>query len=232
MTSCNHHSEHGLEMQKLCISIVPIFNHLTPTEMSDIVKETTSVTHLRGQTIYRAGDRSEGLYIVHKGRVKIYRLSDNGKEQLVRILKPGDFTGELSLFSESVHNAYAEALEPVELCVMGRENFQSFLLKYPAISLKVLSEFSTRLAKTETQAARIAMETTDARVAMYIADLVEEQDSNVIQLPMSRKDIASHLGTTPETVSRKLSDFEEAGWIRQHGQREIEVLDLDELLLV
>lgn len=225
------HTECQQNSQKLCISIVPIFNHLDPVEMLEIVKESHSSMHTKGQTIYQAGEKSDGLYIVHKGRVKIYRLSDNGKEQLVRILEPGDFTGELSLFNESVHDAYAEALEPVELCVMGRDNFQQFLLKYPAIALKVLTEFSTRLAKTEKQAASIAMESTETRVAIYLADLVEEQKCSNLTLPMSRKDLASHLGTTPETISRKLTDFEQAGWIKQSGQREIIILDLDSLLL-
>lgn len=230
MTTDNH-CGHGMEMQKTCISIVPIFNHLEIHEMNEIVKETNSVSHRRGQTIYRAGEQSDGLYIVHKGRVKIYRLSETGKEQLVRILEPGDFTGELSLFSESIHDAYAEALEPVELCVMGRDDFQQFLLKYPAISLKVLIEFSTRLAQTEKQAAHIAMESVETRIALYLANQVEQQKSNNIQLPMSRKDLASHLGTTPETVSRKLTDFQDAGWISQTTQRDIDILDLDALLL-
>ncbi|MHA6259920.1 Crp/Fnr family transcriptional regulator [Sporosarcina sp. CAU 1771] len=231
-TNCQHHTENTLGMQKVCISIVPIFNHLDNSEMNEIVKTTNSVTHPRGDTIYHAGDRSDGLYIVHKGRVKVYRLSDNGKEQLVRILEPGDFTGELSLFSESVHDAYAEAMEPVELCVMGRDDFQQFLLKYPAIALKVLAEFSLRLAKTEQQAASIAMEPTETRIAMYLANQVEEHQSHSFNLPMSRKDLASHLGTTPETISRKLKEFEEARWIAQISQRKIEVLDLEALLLV
>lgn len=228
---CEHHAHSTARMQKQCISIVPIFNHLAPEEMKEIVKETNSLLFSRGHTIYRAGEQSDGLYIVYKGRVKIYRLSDNGKEQLVRILEPGNFTGELALFTESVHDAYAEAMESVELCVMAREDFQQFLLKYPAISLKVLSEFSSRLSKTEKQAANIAMESVETRIAMYLADLVEEQQTNVIQLPMSRKDIASHLGTTPETVSRKLAEFEVACWIKQVNQKDIEIIDLDALLL-
>lgn len=234
MTDSGHcgHGDGSVEIQKMCISIVPIFNHLDPSEMSEIAKHTNSVSHPRGHTIYHEGDTSDGLYIVHKGRVKIYRLSENGKEQLVRILEPGDFTGELSLFNETVHDAYAEAMGKVELCVMNREDFRTFLLKYPAISLKVLVEFSNRLAKTEKQAARIAMETTDTRIAMYLADLAEQRDSSRIKLPMTRKDLASHIGTSPETISRKLAEFEDAGWIRQHSQREIEIVDMDALLLV
>lgn len=229
---CEHHTKDTAGIQKLCISIVPIFNHLTTTEMNEIVKQTRSITYRRGQTIYRAGNQSDSLYIVHKGRVKVYRLSETGKEQLVRILQPGDFTGELSLFTQSFHDAYAEAMEPVELCMMEYVDFQRFLLKYPAISLKMLSEFSSRLAKTEKQAANIAMESTDTRIAMYLAEQAEEQHSLLINLPMTRKDLASHIGTTPETVSRKLAEFEEALWIKQNSQRDIQILDLDALLLL
>ncbi len=231
-SGCGHHREGVKEMHKQCISIVPIFNHLDAAEMAEIVKETRAVTHERGQTIYRAGEPSDGLYIVHRGRVKIYRLSDSGKEQLVRILGPGDFTGELSLFSESVHDAYADAMERVELCVMGREDFQKFLHQYPAVSLKVLTEFSARLAQSENQAAAIALESTETRIAMYLANQVDANRNNKITLAMSRKDLASYLGTSPETISRRLTEFEEAGWIRQLSQREIEVVDLDALLLI
>ncbi len=225
--TCNHHGSN-----KYCISIVPLFNHLSNAELEEIVQAAHSVSYPRGQMIYRSGEPSEGLYIVHKGSMKIYRLSGNGKEQLVRILGPGEFTGELSLFAESLHEAYAESLEPLELCVMSREALQSFLLKYPQIALKMLSEFSSRLATSEKQAARIATETVESRIAMYLSGQVEAQKQSTIQLPMSRKDLASHLGTTPETISRKLGDFQAAGWILQQGQREIEIIDLDALLLV
>lgn len=229
---CAHQAEGGVGMQKLCISIVPIFNHLTATEMDEIVNQTHSVTYQRGQTIYSAGDSSDGLYIIHKGRVKIYRLSETGKEQLVRILQPGDFSGELSLFTKSVHDAYAEAMETVEICMMPYDDFQNLLLKYPAIALKMLNEFSLRLGKTEKQAATIAMESAETRIAMYLANQVEEQSTLGITLPMTRKDLASHLGTTPETVSRKLTEFEQAKWITQTDQRNIQILDLDTLLLL
>lgn len=226
------HGDDTIEMQKLCISTVPIFNHLDFSEMNEIVKHTHSVNYPKGYTIYHAGNPSDGLYIVHRGRVKIYRLSETGKEQLVRILEPGDFTGELSLFNESVHDAYAETMQKVELCVMNRDDFQKFLMKYPTIGLKVMSEFANRLADSEKQTARIAMETTETRIAMYLADLSEERNSFAIKLPMTRKDLASHIGTSPETISRKLTEFEKAGWIRQIGQRDIKILDLDALLLI
>lgn len=233
---CHHHhrnqDENKSEMEYLCISIVPLFNHLNQSELLEIVKTAQSQVVKRGEMIYRSGEQSKGLYIVHKGQIKIFRLSQTGKEQIVRILGPGDFSGELSLFSESEHDAYAEALEPVELCVMERSTFQQLLLKYPNISIKMLTEFSTRLSKTEKRAAVISMETVETRLAMYLANQVEEQKSNQVNLLMSRKDLASHLGTTPETISRKLTEFEAANLIQQISQREIHILDLDALLLL
>lgn len=227
--SCAHaESDHAQEM---CISIVPIFNHLDDAELREIVRTVVPRQVMRGETVYSAGETSDRLYIVHKGRVKIYRLADNGKEQLVRILGAGDFTGELAVFNETVHDSYAEALEKTELCTLGRKDLQSFLLKYPTISLRIMDEFARRLGHSEKQAASFATEPADTRIAMYLAELSDRLNSPTIRLPMTRKDLASHLGTTPETISRKFGEFEDAGWIRQNGQKEIEILDLDALLL-
>ncbi len=146
MKACDHHPK---EMQQLCVSLVPIFNHLQPEEMLEIAKTTTHAQYERNDIIYGAGDQSAHLYIVHQGRVKIYLLSESGKEQLIRILEPGDFMGELSLFTESMFDHYAVAMEKTEICVLRRVDLQAFLLKYPTISIKILEEFGRRLDRTE-----------------------------------------------------------------------------------
>ncbi len=230
--TCNHPTINTNDMQKMCISIVPIFNHLAHDEMAEIVKTTQSITFKRGESLYNAGDPFNSLYIIHKGKVKIYRLSESGKEQIIRILEPGDFTGEHALFSESVHESYAEAMEKTEICMMSRDALQNYLLRYPQISLKILSEFSKRLDRVEILATSFATEDVDTRVALYLAEQTEQSKSMNITLPMSRKNLASYLGTTPETISRKLTSFEEAGWIEQMGQKKLRILDLDALLLI
>lgn len=221
------HSTH-----KRCISIVPIFNHLTEDEMNEIVKETTSKTYKRGEMLYQPGDESNRLFIVHKGRVKIYRLSENGKEQLVRILEPGDFTGELTLFNETTVDTYAEAVQQTQLCVMERGDFQRFLMQYPAIAMKVLNEFSRRLQQTEEQTAQIALEKVETRLARYLVRLSEEQYSLSFTLPISQRDLASYLGTTPETINRKLNELIDHEIITLHKTRKITIQDKDALLLI
>ena len=184
------------------------------------MKVMKSTSFKKGEVIYREGDISDLLYIVSKGKIRIYRLSESGKEQLVRILNPGDFTGELALFRESIQEAYAEAMSDTDVCMISRNDLQEFLLKYPTISLKILSEFSNRLETSEKQTTRFATEKVDTRLALFLAECMESGDVPMeIELPMSKKDLASYLGTTPETISRKLADLENEGCIKQKSGR-------------
>lgn len=225
-----HHHEH-CETHDTCISIVPIFNHLEKEQMDEIMTVRRSSTYRKGEHIYGAGDKADSLYIVNKGKIKIYRLSESGKEQLLRILQPGDFTGEMALFSETVHETYAEAIEETSICTINRAEFQELLLKYPSIALKVLSEFSNRLDQSEKQATRFATEKVETRIALFLAESVDKDtDPMEVVLPMNKKDLASYLGTTPETFSRKLADLEDEGYIKQISNRKIKIIDLDGLL--
>lgn len=228
-----HSCQHEHESHKACVALVPIFNHLEAEQMNEIMRTTRSMSYKKGEVIYRAGDESDSLFIVNRGKIRIYRLSESGKEQLVRILNPGDFTGEHALFSESIHESYAEAVVNTDVCMIRRSDLQEYLLKYPSISLKILNEFASRLAQSEKQTTRFATEHVERRIALFLTECLDQNVlSNELQLPMSKKDLASYLGTTPETISRKLTDLEEQGYIKQKPQRTIEIVDLDGLLLI
>ncbi|WP_338471119.1 Crp/Fnr family transcriptional regulator [Niallia sp. XMNu-256] len=228
---CIHHNCN--RSHKACVSLVPIFNHLEPVQMDEIMKTVHSASFKKGEIIYHAGDESDSLYIVNKGKIRIYRLSESGKEQLVRMLQPGDFTGELALFQNGVHEAYAEAIIDTDVCLIKRGDLQEFLLKYPSISLKILTEFSNRLQQAEKQTTVNATEKVETRLALFLVECSERNDgAHEFVLPMSKKDLASYLGTTPETISRRLTDLEEQRLIKQKPKKRIEILDLDGLLLV
>jgi CRP/FNR family transcriptional regulator len=229
----NIHCHELGETHETCISLVPIFNHLEKEQMDEIMAVTYSISYKKGENIYCAGDKADSLYIVSKGKIKIYRLSESGKEQLLRILHPGDFTGELALFSETVHEEYAEAMEETNVCTIKNSELQEILLKYPSISLKVLAEFSSRLEQSEKQATLFATEKVETRIALFLVECMDnEKQSMEVVLPMNKKDMASYLGTTPETISRKLADLEEAGYIKQISNKKIKILNLDGLLSV
>lgn len=230
------HSEKAVDtsaaLHSLCVSRVPIFNHLPYEELVAITEKATMRVYESGQFVHRSGERSDQLFIVHKGKVKVYRLSKTGREQLVRVLLPGDFSGELALFSDSQHDSYAEVVETSHICTMSRSDLHQLLLQHPTIALHVLKEVSTRLKMSENQTTAIATESINTRIAQYLADLAEQENADTFNLPISRKDLASYLGTTPETLSRRLGEFEQAGLIQQTGQRKMRILDLDALLLL
>ena len=113
-------------------------------------------------------------------------------------------------------------MEETQVCMITRSDLQEFLLKYPSISLKILAEFSNRLEQSEKQTARFATEKVETRLALFLAECLDhEGQSNEFVLPMSKKDLASYLGTTPETISRKMSDLEEAGYIKQKVHKKL-----------
>lgn len=224
---CNLHMR--TNAKKMCIEKVPIFNHLERNEMEEILKLSKRMSVEKGDIIFRAGDPLEYLYIVHIGRVKIYQLFEDGKEQLLRILERGEFMGELALFTEKTLDSYAEALVKTEICAIHRNDMQQFMEHHPTIPLKILSEFSKRLEKTEALVGQLSYRDVETRLANYLVKLADDKKTTQIHLPMSKKDLAAHLGTTQETISRRLGNFQTKGWIDQQGQREITILNMNTL---
>lgn len=217
---------------KTCVSLVPIFNHLDSEQMDEIMQVVRRANFKKGEAVYHAGDASETLFIVNRGQLKTYHLTETGKEQVVRILNPGDFTGELAVFQSSIQEAFAEALMDTQICMINQADLQALLVKYPAIAVEILKELAGRLTHTEKQATSFVTETVETRIALFLAESYDETQGDTIELPMSKRNVASYLGTTPETLSRRLKELEEAGLIQQEGQRKIKILDLDALLLL
>ena len=215
------HTHHEIGDHAACIRLVPIFNHLEDSAMNYIAEKAQTKHYQKGEFLFRSEEIEDSLYIINRGKIRIYRLADSGKEQLVRILNPGDFTGEWTLFNpDAVHEEYAEAIRDTVVCMIQRKDVQDFLEQYPAISLKLLAEMSKRLESSERQTTQVALESVITRLVLFLAENVEPEMGNspTITLPMGKKDIASYLGTTPETISRKFGELEDEGLIRKRAQ--------------
>lgn len=213
---------------KTCIQLVPIFNNLNFDEMMEVARITSERTYEKGQMIYMAGDKGEKLYVIHEGKVKISRLSESGKEQVIRILEPGDFMGELALFSSYPLTDNAETLERTTVCIIDGLAIKDLMSKYPTIALKVLEELSQRLEKTENLIENISLYGVEQRLVDTLLELANSKGE--IVLKMSRKDLASHLGMSRETLSRKLSAFQDMGLIELIGHKKIVILNKEALM--
>lgn len=216
---CHCHKKTG----KNCIEIVPIFSSLSHDEMLGIAGITSQETYEKGEMIYMAGDKGEKLQVIHTGKVKISRVSDSGKEQVIRVLGPGDFMGELSLFSPSPMTDNGEALEKTTVCIIAGKKIKGLMEKYPAIAFKVMEELSKRLEKAENLIENINLHGVEKRLAATLLTMADDKDE--VALKMSKGDFASYMGMSQETLSRKLSNFQDMGLIQLIGHRRIILLD-------
>ena len=221
---CLHNSE---SQERNCIEKVPIFGSLTKEEMIEVSMTAIHREYKKGEAIYLEGELSEKLFIINKGKVKISKLSEEGKEQIIRILEVGEFMGELTLFTHSPLKNYAEAIETTIVCIIDSKKINSLIEKSPSIALKIIKELSIRLEKTESLIESLGLRDVEQRVADILLKMAD--DNNIIQLSISKKNLASHIGMRQETLSRKLSRFQEKGWIKQEGQRKIIILKRERL---
>ena len=222
--NCSCNSNEG---DRNCIEIVPIFSSLTYDEMLEVAGITNSREYKKGEMIYMAGDRGDSLFVIHKGKVKITRFSESGKEQVIRVLGPGEFMGELSLFVYENLTDNAEALENTTVCVIAGEKLKELMGKYPSIAFKVLEELSYRLGRAENLIEHLGIHDVESRIVETLLDLAGKDGE--ITLKMSKGDLASHIGMSQETLSRKLSYFQDMGWIKLIGHRKIIILDKEGL---
>lgn len=221
------------DQKRPCAAQVPIFECLDDEQLWDVMKVVTPRKFPKDSLLFSPGEESNSLNIIRKGFVRVYTLNPNGRERVIRLLRPGDITGELALTGESKHQQYALALSDVHVCSIMRDDFRALLLRYPDISLRLLAVLSKRLEEAENQASEMAVESVETRLAGYLLEQKEVQEltspfrphKDLVELKMKRKDIASFLGMSPETLSRKLSEFEDQKLIRQLNLKEILILN-------
>ncbi|WP_353096161.1 Crp/Fnr family transcriptional regulator [Tissierella praeacuta] len=220
---CNCFKREG----KNCIEIVPIFSSLSYEEMMEVARITREKIFEKGEMIYLAGDKGEKLYVIHSGKVKITRFTDTGKEQVIRVLGPGDFMGELSLFSPLPLTDNGEALLKTVACIIDGKKLKALMRRYPTIAFKIMEELSQRLEKAENLIENISLHGVERRLALTLISMANEKGE--VNLKMSKKDFASHLGMSQETLSRKLTSFQNMGIIKLIGHRRIILLDMEAL---
>lgn len=212
---------------KNCIEIVPIFSNLTYEEMMEVARITVDKTYDKGEMIYMSGDKGEKLYVVHTGRVKVTRITSSGKEQVIRVLGPGEFMGELSLFSPIPLTDNSEALSKTVVCIIDGKKLKNLMMKHPEIAFKVMEELSKRLDKAENLIENISLQGVEKRLADTLIQMANAKGEIILE--MSKRDFASHMGMSQETLSRRLTIFQDEGMIELIGHRRINILNREAL---
>jgi CRP-like cAMP-binding protein len=218
-------------MVDTCVSRVPVFDSLSAQDQQR-VEGLARPTHLQaGETAYSADDDLSQLMVLHTGRLKIFRLSADGSEQLIRVLGPGEFTGETSVFTGQRPDDYATALDECQLCVIRHDDLEALIRAHPEIGLRMLATVSERLSDTERRLTSLTSRDVESRLADYLLGLPSTWPGGVatVTLPLAKKDVASLLDTTPESFSRALKSLADQGLIAIGARRSVSITQPDRL---
>ena len=212
------------------IKSTSLFEGLSGEEVETISKLIFEKKYGKGETIFFEGDEADGFYIVSSGQIKVFKMNPMGKEHILHIFGPGEPVGEVPVFSKQPFPANAEALVKSSTLFFPRKDFVALIESNPSIALNMLAVLSRRLRQFATQIENLSLKEVPARLAGYLLYIAKEQkNEGVVQLPVSKGQLASLLGTIPETLSRIFARMSDEGLIQVEG-RSITILDRQGLM--
>ena len=211
------------------IGSIPFFEELPNEQIEDLSMIITDQVFDRGQIIFSEGDDGNGFYVVVSGRVKIFKLSPEGKEQILHIFGPGDPFGEVAVFAGQHFPANAEAMESSRIFFFPRESFSNLIKNSPSLALNMLAILSKRLRRFANLIDDLSLKEVPGRLAAHLLYLSgQAEGTEQLELNITKTQLASLLGTIPETLSRILGKMSKQGLIESDGRR-IKILDHEAL---
>ena len=162
------------------------------------------------------------MYVVLTGSAKIIQTSEDGKERILKILKPGEVVGELAMLEGLPRSASVQTLEDSEMLVLTRKDFQAFGDKHPAVLWELLATFAERMRRLNEDVLDMSFRDVPYRVLRVLSQLIERHGESTddgwrISLPLTVSDLASMVGSNPDTVGRLLDHYETDGLVRRDG---------------
>ena len=197
---------------------VPLFADLTETELNQVAEICRERTFDKGHAIFYADDQGTSFYVIARGAFKIVVLADDGREHILGVLKARDFFGEMSLLDGQSRSATAMALEATQVLSIAREDFLAVLRRNPDISLKILVTICRRLRHADRRVESLAFLSAPGRVARVLLELGKEHGEETpkglaLHHKMTRQELANIAGTSRETLTRVLMEFQDDGLI-------------------
>lgn len=200
----------------------PLFAELTKEELNYITERAVPRRFGPGQLIFSEGDSCPGLWIIESGRVRMFKTSPNGREQVLAIEGPGTSIGELPVFDGGKYPASAASVKESCLFFISKEDFQSLCIKHPNVALKVLRTIGRKLRGLISVIEELSFATIRGRLIALLVGLASEGRQTphglVVTLPSNNQEIAARIGTVRELVSRNFSRLQEEDLIRIEGR--------------
>lgn len=207
------------------VAAIPFFEGLSQKQYDELARIAVDRSYKRGQVIFSEGDEGKGFYVLIEGKAKIFKLSPEGKEQILHVLGPGEPFGEAAVFAGQPFPAHAETLEKSRTLFFPRDAFIELIKTDPSLALNMLAILSRRLRKFTVLVEDLSLKEVPARLAAYLLYLSGEQaGSDDLKLDIAKNQLASLLGTIPETLSRVLTRMTRQGLIHIDGSH-IKIVD-------
>jgi CRP-like cAMP-binding protein len=182
----------------------------------------TSYTIKKGEPIFEEGESINGVFCVKDGVCKLSKLSSNGKDQIVKLVKPGELLGQRSLISEEPTNLSAVALEDMQVCFIPKSEIMSFFNKNNNFSLNMMRTICGDLREADDHMVNLAQKTVKERLAetlLYLEDNFGKNDDGTLHIQLSREELAGMIGTATESCIRLLSELNKSGYIELIGKK-------------
>lgn len=218
------------ESYELVLRKTPLFASLTEAEMRALCARISKRNFDQGESLFNEGDPCSGLFVVASGKVRIFKLSPNGREQLLAIEVPGSSFAELPVFDGGNYPASASAAEKAEVLFISRKDFQNYCREHPEVALKVIAVVGSRLRRLVGIIEDLSFTTVRQRLISLLLRLAQGSGTSTkqgvrVELKNTHQDLAAELGTVRELVSRNLSRLQAEGFLEVDG-RTITVKDL------
>ena len=214
--------------------IVRQFSSLKALNKDELIRMAeckTSYTIKKGEPIFEEGEVTNGIYCIKDGVCKLSKLSDNGKDQIVKLVKPGELLGQRSMISDEPANLSAVALEDMEVCFIPRSEVMQFFTQNNQFSMNVMKTICEDLKGADDHMVNMAQKTVRQRLAetlIYLEDTFGKNDDGTLRIQLSREELAGMIGTATESCIRLLSELNKSTYIELIGKK-IKLLDKNKL---
>ncbi len=209
-----------------------IFNILTEEEKNILKNNLTCITYKRNETIFKEGFKPTGLIYLAKGQAKLCKEGIGHREQIIRLVKTGEFLGYRALFADEYYNASAIALEESTVCIIDKKALYEVMSRNCGFDMKIIKMLADELGQSESRTVSLTQKYLRGRLAESLLLLIQtfgyEEDNQTIKVRMSREDLASLSNMTTSNAIRTLYSFVHEGVIELEGKK-IKVLDVHKL---
>ena len=207
------------------LATISLFQNLAPQYYDELARIVRVKEFDKNQFIFSEGDDGVGFYVIVRGRVKIYKMSPEGKEQILHILGPGEPFAEVAVFSGSHYPANAETMAASSLFFFPKDEFIKLISSNPSLAMNMLAALSIRLKQFSHMIEALSLKEVPGRLAAHLLYLSEQQEeASELRLDIAKVQLAGLLGTIPETLSRIFKKMNEQGLIESSGAA-ITILD-------